>query len=489
MSTMKSLVEQIFDLCDVQPEKVAVTDGKKSLTYKQLHDEILSAAEILKDKYSIERGDRIVIAANKQPSFVSIYFACHLMGAITLPIGPDTNTNRFSLIYKKTEPSLVIGFKNDVVNCPITEISEFEGNDYSGNCDLTFPDMNNIADIMFTTGTTGEPKGVELTQKNIAAAALNINTFIKNKRDDVEMLALPISHSFGLGRMKCALSNGQTLVLLGSFANMKKFFRYMEEFHVTGFGMVPSSWAMIRKLSGLKIGDYADQLHYIEIGSAPMPIEEKKTLIRILPNTRICMHYGLTEASRSAFMEFHEEADYLDTVGKESPNMTIEICDEKGKPVPNGVEGEICVAGEAVTSGYYKRPDENEKSFWGNFFRTGDWGTKANDGHIKLLSRKKELINVGGKKVSPMEVEAALSKIDFIKDCACVSAPDPDGILGEVVKAFIVTDTPEKIDADKINKRIENQLEGYKLPRIYERIDEIPKTSSGKVQRLLLPKS
>lgn len=486
---MKSLVEQIFAWADVQPDKMAVTDGKKSLTYGQLRNGILYASKVLANDYQLKKGDRLIIAANKQPSFASVYFACHLLGIITLPIGPDTNLNRFAHIYKKAQPSLVIGFQNDEIDCPMAEIDAFENPDYAGASYATMSSMDQVADIMFTTGTTGEPKGVQLTQRNIAAAARNINTFVQNRTDDIEMLALPISHSFGLGRMKCALSNGQSLVLLGSFVNMKRFFRYMEEYHVTGFGMVPASWEMIKKLSGAKLGEYKDQLHYIEIGSAPMPIEEKKTLLKMLPRTRICMHYGLTEASRSTFMEFHEEADRLDTIGKASPNMTIEIRDEHGEKVPDGSEGEICVAGDAVTIGYYELPEENKKSFWGKYFRTGDWGMRETDGHIRLLSRKKELINVGGKKVSPMEVEAVLLKLDAIKDCACVAMPDPDGILGEVVKAFVVTDELEKIEAASINRIIGAELESYKLPKVYEIIDAIPKTSSGKVQRLLLPKA
>jgi long-chain acyl-CoA synthetase len=200
------------------------------------------------------------------------------------------------------------------------------------------------------------------------------------------------------------------------------------------------------------------------------------------------MHYGLTEASRSAFMEFHEEKDFLDTIGKQSPNMYIRIMDEAGNEIPDGTEGEICVKGDAVTAGYYKMPEINDVSFWGEYFRTGDWGVRSSDGHIRLCSRKKELINVGGKKVSPLEVEELLIKIDFVDDCACIAIPDPEKVLGEVVKAFIVTRQPELIKKDEINRILSPHLEDYKLPVEYEVTDEIPKTSSGKVQRLLLKK-
>jgi long-chain acyl-CoA synthetase len=455
----------------------------------ELCRQVLYAKDVLESRYNLSKGDAVILAANKQLSFVSVYFACHLLGVTVLPLAPDINEKRLSLIAGRTAPKLSVGLGSEKLICEQVGLEAFEG--FMDACDITtvtFPDMDNVADIIFTTGTTGEPKGVTLSQKNIEAAAKNINTFIQNTSDDVEMLALPISHSFGLGRLRCAISNGQTVVILGSFANMKRFFRFMEEYQVTGFGMVPASWAMIRKLSDLKIAEYAKQLHYIEIGSAPMPLEEKLTLIDILPQTRICMHYGLTEASRSAFMEFHEEKDFLDTIGKQSPNMYIEIRDENGVRVADGTEGEICVKGDAVTAGYYKMPEVNETSFFGEYFRTGDWGVRSSDGHIRLCSRKKELINVGGKKVSPLEVEELLMKLDFVDDCACIAIPDPGRVLGEVVKAYIVTTQSDRVVKEEINRAIAPQIEDYKLPVEYEVTDAIPKTSSGKVQRLLLKK-
>lgn len=482
---MKTIVEQVFSYGKAHPEKTALLNGKESVSYQQLLNGILSAKEKLSNSYCLTKGNSVIIAADKQLEFVCVYFACHLLGAITLPIAPDTNEKRYDLIKQKVSPKLIIGFHDEHGSYPVAELGDFSGFDkYTDDNDVNFPALDDIADIMFTTGTTGEPKGVQLSQRNIAGAALNINTFIQNRSDDVEMLALPISHSFGIGRMRCALSNGQTLVMLGSFANVKRFFRFMQEYGVTGFGMVPASWALLKKLSGMEIASFKSQLHYIEIGSAPMPMEEKMALIDALPTTRICMHYGLTEASRSAFIEFHSSKNMLSTVGKQSPNMFIRIKDENGVDVPIGQEGEICVKGDAVTVGYLSYP--KSESFWGDYFRTGDWGYMDKDGFITLKSRKKELINVGGKKVSPVEVEEVLMKLDFVKDCACISTPDRDGILGEVVKACIVTDHPEKVNFKEIDSLIGNQLEGYKHPVEYTVVKEIPKTSSGKVQRLQL---
>ncbi len=480
---MKTIAEQVIEWCTSVPKKTAITDGKRSLNYAELKEMILCTNDVLMSSFGIKKGDYVIIAADKQLEFVAVYFACHLIGATVLPIAPDTNKKRYEVIKQNVKPSLVIGF--DDKTSQTAGLSEcISQSKIHFDEPVSYPSLDSVADIMFTTGTTGEPKGVQLTHRNIAAAARNINTFIQNCTDDVEMIALPISHSFGIGRMRCALSNGQTVVMLGSFANAKRFFRFMAEYKVTGFGMVPASWALLKKLSGMKIAKYKDQLHYIEIGSAPMPIEEKIGLIEALPNTRICMHYGLTEASRSAFMEFHECSEHLTTVGKQSPNMEISIRDEHGDKVSLGEEGEICVTGDAVTIGYLNLP--KSESFWGDIFRTGDWGTVDADGYISLKSRKKELINVGGKKVSPLEVEEVLMDFPFISDCACTATPDPNGVLGEIVRAYIVTDTPEMVVKEDIDKMIGNRLEGYKHPAEYMIVDGIPKTSSGKVQRLLL---
>ncbi len=487
---MKTIVEQIFEHAKECPNKIALHNGKQSYSYIELAKRIIESKNLLKSQFGLKEQDAVIIAADKQLVFVSVYFACHLLGIVALPIAPDTNPKRFELIYGQLNPKLVIGFENECIHTQVATLKEFEtgGTKNLNFQEILFPDLDNLADIIFTTGTTGMPKGVTLSQENIAAAARNINTFIQNSKEDVEMLALPISHSFGLGRLRCALSNGQTVIILGSFANMKRFYRFMEEFRVNGFGMVPASWALIKKMSGDKIKEYASQLHYVEIGSAPMPIEDKRLLMEYLPDTRICMHYGLTEASRSCFMEFHEDRCYLDTVGRPSPNMDVVIMSEDGSTVPTNVEGEICVKGLAVTKGYYHLEELNASTFFGDYFRTGDWGVKDAEGRIKLCSRKKELINVGGKKVSPMEVEEILCQLDYIQECACIGIPDPENILGEVVKACVVTNHPEKIKPEEINQFLSDKLENYKIPIAYEVIGDVPKTSSGKIQRLRLKK-
>lgn len=481
---MKTIEEQIFDHVQNTPDKVALISGDTEITYSQLWDYCLCAAEKLKQDYHLKKGDRVILSAAGNIEFVYAYFGVHIAGGICVPIDPDTNQTRFEYIEKSTTPVCVMGLLHNVKKetIPFTDV-------VNGTSKATYivPEQGQVADILFTTGTTGAPKGVALSYNNLSAAARNINAFIGNTSSDVELLALPVSHSFGLGRLRCSLSKGATVVMLGTFANVKKFFKEMARCQVTMFAMVPASWGFIKKISGKYIGKFAEQLKFIEIGSSFMPVEDKELLMALLPNTRICMHYGSTEASRSAFMEFHTYKDNLLSIGKASPNVEIKIFTTQGTPAALGEEGEVCVKGEHVTCSYWNEsPERFASDFYDGYFRTGDCGTMDAEGNIYLKSRIKEMINVGGKKVSPMEVEDILNTIPGIKESACIGIPDPGIVLGEVVKAFIVAD--DNLSDEEIMQQLRPQLEVYKLPVEIERINAIPKTGSGKIQRLSLKK-
>lgn len=481
---MKTIEEQIFDQVQNIPDKVALISRDTEITYSQLWDYCLCAAEKLKQDYHLKKGDRVILSAAGNIEFVYAYFGVHMAGGICVPIDPDTNQTRFEYIEKSTTPVCVMGLLHNVKKetIPFSDV-------VNGTSKATYiaPEQSQVADILFTTGTTGAPKGVALSYNNLSAAARNINAFIGNTSSDVELLALPVSHSFGLGRLRCSLSKGATVVMLGTFANVKKFFKEMARCQVTMFAMVPASWGFIKKMSGKYIGKFADQLKFIEIGSSFMPVEDKELLMSLLPKTRICMHYGSTEASRSAFMEFHTYKDNLLSIGKASPNVEIKIFTSQGTPAALGEEGEVCVKGEHVTCSYWNEtPERFASDFYDGYFRTGDCGTMDAEGNIYLKSRIKEMINVGGKKVSPMEVEDILNTIPGIKESACIGIPDPGIVLGEVVKAFIVAD--DNLSDEEIMQQLRPQLEVYKLPVEIERINAIPKTGSGKIQRLSLKK-
>jgi long-chain acyl-CoA synthetase len=259
----------------------------------------------------------------------------------------------------------------------------------------------------------------------------------------------------------------------------------MEQEHVTGFGMVPAVWQYIKRLSGTRIGKFAHQLRYIEVGSAALPIQDKRLLMELFPTTRLCVHYGLTEASRALFTELHADADCLTTIGRPVSSW-VEVCimDEDGNPMPNGEDGELCVKGNMVTHSYFLQRD-NQEAFFDDWFRTGDWGHRDSDGRFYLTGRKKELINVGGEKVSPATIEEAIRSLG-VADCACVAIPDPNGILGEVPKAFLLNNGGKQPAIEDIKRQLALLLPAHEIPAEWEWIDQIPRSASGKIQRLKL---
>jgi long-chain acyl-CoA synthetase len=344
------------------------------------------------------------------------------------------------------------------------------------------------ADIVFTTGTTGDPKGVVLSHKNILCAANNINTFIGNTSEDREVVPLPLSHSFGLGRLRCNLLKGGTIILEDGITFPAKIFKAIEKWEATGFSSVPAGLAMLLRMTNDRIGRYAEQMRYLEIGSSPMPIEDKRRLMKLLPNTRICMHYGLTEASRSSFIEFHESSGYLDSVGRATPNVEIKIVDENNVELPPRHSGRIMVRGGMVLTEYWGDPEATKEAFKCGWLYTGDYGYLDQEGYLYLESREKELINVGGRKVSPIEIEKLLVKHPCIQACGCVGILDPRGITGEAVKAFLVSDDSNGSlpDESDLVDFLFGKLEPYKMPVEYEWIDSLPMTASGKIQRISL---
>ncbi|MDE6271924.1 MAG: acyl--CoA ligase [Muribaculaceae bacterium] len=478
------LLSSIFKIASEHPEAIAVvTENNEEISYADLSHNILRAAAYLKNT-GISAGDRIIISALKEVEFIYFYFAAHLIGAVNVVVDAKNNAANLPYILEQTRPALGLGVEFDAIHSQLFE-------------DITLPSLkpddgdlyteglseNDTADIMFTSGTTGNPKGVLLSHANLFGSASNINSFIGNSSDDVELLGLPICHSFGLGRLRCNLIVGAKVVLHNGFANLKSVFNTIQRYGVTGFGMVPAVWAYIKRFSGQRIAAFAPQLRYIEIGSAALPREDKELLCQLFPYTRICMHYGLTEASRSAFSELHIDREFPDSIGRPvCSNVDILIFDDNGSPLPDGQAGEICVKGNMVTKGYLN-PQDNAEAFHGMYFRTGDGGYRDSDGRLYLTARLKEIINVGGKKVNPVELEETVKEICGAESMA-VAMADPDGILGEVPKLLIVRDS-FSISREELNIKLQEVLAPYKRPRFIEIVDALPLTANGKKRRSL----
>ena len=468
------VVEKILSHGEVCPSKVAVYNRKELKTYSMLCEDIKRVASKL-GALGVKKNHYVVVVSSNCYEYICAYFAIHLVGATSVSLSPDVDDTQRALIIEKIKPSFIIEdssiFSIDISLYP--EITTYN------------IESESVSEIVFTSGTTGDAKGVKLTHAGILSATNHIISQVKNNATDVELLLMPLSHSFGMARMRTTLFVGGTLVLGYPLQRLKKVFEAIELYKVTGLGLVPSAWKFITQMSKDMISRYSDQLRYIEFGSADLSPKDKKLVSTLFPSTHIVMHYGLTEVSRALFTDLHHD-DY-NAVGNLSMGASVIIVNEQGSRLANGEIGEIALKADWVTSGYFEDTQLTDASFINNYFRTGDQGYLQDD-YLYLTGRIKELINVGGKKVSPYRIEELINDCNFVKESACAGFPDKH--MGEVVHAFIVLDPIVQIKVDdattQLKEVIAATLPVYMRPDQYHFTDSLPKTSTGKIQRRTL---
>ncbi len=468
-----SILDCIFEHSEKFPEKKALIEGNKYLCYRELKSHIISRANYF-SSLGIKNNDKILLIADISIEFVLNYFATHLLGAAAVPIDKDSNDYNINNYKKILKTNYLFKGRPHQLNEEIEKKYQIDIK------------HNSVADILFTSGTTNEPKGVMLTQSNIYTAANHTNAFVKNSYLDNELICMPFSHSFGLTRLRCSMLAGSTCILVDGLSRPKTFFQALDSENITGFGIVPAGWAFLREIAKSKIKKYRDQLKYIELGSSPMTLDAKLDLISCLPNTHVCMHYGSTEASRSCFLDFKKDFEFLDSVGRPSLNVNISILSKEGKCVKENEQGEVSVKGGMVSPGYINIPKvqhKNKKSY----HRMGDIGYLNHQGYLYLVGRSSDIINIGGKKVAPQEVEILLKDVDGIIDCACIGVSNK--VSGESLKALIVVRNNYTINYPSIKKFLMSRLEPYKVPTAYEIVDNIPYSYSGKIIRKELKNS
>lgn len=481
--TPRTLIGHLARHVQARPASLAVAFGTSGFTYGELWECVLRAATALREE-GVGPGDRVVLAAPREPEFLYAYFACHLLRAIAVPHDPDIAPSRLQRVVELLGARIVLTSRGtgETPTCKSLALAALTHAAVRPHVDaFVEPSPDDTADVLLTSGTTGTPKGVMLTHRNILAAARNINQFIGNTTEDREALALPVSHSFGLARVRCQVLTGGALILTPGFQFPKQMFDAIRTWRATGFSFVPAAWAMLTRLTGARLAEVAPELRYIEIGSAAMPRAEKERLMRLFPHTRICMHYGLTEASRSAFIEFHESADRLDSIGRPTPNVEIRIVDEEERELGPHQIGRIGIRGEHVMGGYWAA--DAGARIQGTLLYSGDLGYRDEDGYLYLSGRADDVINIGGRKVHPTEIEEALLRHQQIGDAVCVGLPDP--LTGEAVGAFLVAKRGpgELPSAEALADFLGATLEQYKIPIAFQWVASIPRNASGKVER------
>jgi long-chain acyl-CoA synthetase len=480
---VKTITETLCSIAAQSPSRRAIVCGVDAWTYGELWARVTSIAGELAAA-GVRCGDRVLLAAPSLPEYIAAYYAVHEAGGIAVPFDPALPGARLLQLAERTRPALAIA--EDLAaapGCPVLRLAQLGASDAAYR-DPGHRDRDDVADLMFTTGTTGQPKGVCLTHGNLASAVRQINAVIGTESDDIEIVPLPLYHSFGLGRVRCCLSVGATVVLVKGFSLPGEILAAFERHAATAMAAVPAGLAVLLRFGERGLGAIAHQLRYIEIGSAPMSGEHKQQLKSLLPDTALFMHYGLTEASRSAFIELHRDAEHLATVGRATPGVAIEARDEDGHRQACGQPGVLWIRGPHVARGYWDAPELSAAAFVDGWLRTGDLGSVDERGYITLHGRQDDIVNVGGFKVFPEEVERVLARHPSVAEVACVGAPDPRGVAGSVLRAYLVAaQSGACVEDTELRDLASGELEPYKIPDSFQWVASLPKTDSGKLRR------
>ncbi len=484
---MQSVIETLRRRAAQHPERDALVRGDQRVSYGDLWARVMAAAGEIA-RCGVGPGDRVLLAAPSVPAFVFGYFAAHVLGAVAVALDPNAPAVRRDELIRRTAPKLAFGAKAEpsAEICQVRAITELSALPLR-EAAFEPPALDTLADLIFTNGTTGRPKGVRLTHRNLAAAAHHINATIGNCEGDVEVMPLPLSHSFGLARLRCNLVAGATVVLVEGFRLPGEIFAAIEQHRATGLVGVPAGFAVLLRFGKRGLGPFAGHLRYVEIGSASMPIEHKRALMELLPKTNLWMRYGLTEAAGSVFLECHRQRDRLDSAGLPAQDVQLDVRAEDGSACGVGEDGMLWIRGAHVSPGYWDDDELTARSFVGGWVRTGDVACLDRAGFAHLHGRKDDMINVGGFNVSPEEVEQVLETHPAVREAACIGVSDPRQISGQVVRAYLVLAGGRARAANaELSHWVSARLEPYKVPTQYQWIATLPRTALGKLVRATL---
>lgn len=480
-----SIVECVANYAQETPEKPCVIDDQRETTYYEYWCEIVRFKQYLTEK-GIKTADRVIVEARQSVEYLALELAIQLCGAIFVPMERNCGSKRIGEVIALADAALAITNHEEVFSCPLITYKQL----LKETCDieprfegLIFPDRKTTSEILFTTGTTGKPKGIELSHENDIALAENVIYGVEMKPDNVELIPVPLNHSHGLRRYYGNMLNGSTVIILNGVLNVQEVFSHIERYRVNAMDLVPAFLAMMLKLTKNKLADYKDQLRYIQLGAAPLPETDKETLCKLLPDTRLYNFYGSTESGCVSILDFNKDRGRQHCIGVPTCNVKLRFVDDDRNEIAATEEnlGLLAFYGPMNMKGYWNDPRETEQVLKDGYIYTNDLAYQDHDGYIYLKGRKGDVINVGGSKVSPDEIEAAAAQYHGIKDCACVAAPDK--IKGFVPKLFVEAEPETQLDVTDISTFLASSLEAYKVPRQIVIIDKIPRSFNGKILR------
>lgn len=496
------------------PDKTALVAGEERLTYRDLDGQSERFAHALLAR-GVGRGDRVVVYADNSPETVVAVFGTLKAGCVFSVVNPTTKLEKLTFILNNCRAAAVVtqqrllptateavagagSVRATFVARPAKGISPDGPPQVRGGAlwsdalaeasaePLPPRGINlDLAMILYTSGTTGQPKGVMMSHQNMVTACESIVSYLENTEDDVLIGVLPLSFGYGLNQVLTSTKVGATVILEKGFTFPGQVVQRLRQEKVTGFALVPTIGAILLGMN-LQEGSFP-HLRYITNAAAAMSPAHLLRLQDLLPTTRIYSMYGQTECTRTLFLDPAQLRVRPESVGRAIPNTEVYLVDEQGRRLGPGETGELVVRGAHVMQGYWERPEETARALrpgenpWERVLHSGDLFRTDDEGNFYFVSRKDDVIKTRGEKVAPKEVEDVIYQMPGVGEAAVVGVPDP--VIGLAVAAVIVPAEGATITEGEVRKYCAAHLEDFAVPKFVEFRQELPKSASGKIVR------
>jgi long-chain acyl-CoA synthetase len=467
------------------PDKLAVVTKNEQVTYADICKRIKIFVNSLR-KLGIKENDTVIIQAIASSDYIAAYIAVHCVGAVAVPL--DRKAVEESVRTMKTQLNAGYIIRNlqlqQKVNETILYDTLYSDCETDDKTDVLERNKSDIYDILFTTGTTGQSKGVVTTGQSVLAAIANEIEGSGLTAEDVLLIPIPLNHSFGLGKLRAALYVGATVVLQNGVSMVTELKNNIDKFQCTAMICVPSALQIISNQSGDRLKEVLGGMHFIEVASAPFSVELKEHLMQQLPDVHIINRYGSTETPAAIYLDIKEAPSKIASIGKALSNVRVKIVSDERSEIASSKEniGKLAISGNMLMQGYYKDDELTHSVLENGWLYSKDMAYIDSDGYIYLAGRDDDVINTGGKKFSPLEVEDILMKSGYVKECVIVAVPDPQKVLGNVPVLAYVPMTEECVE-DDIIAYLKKHIEKYKIPVQCMRIKSLPRNYMGKLER------
>ena len=493
-----NLATMLRESATAHPDKPLCHINDTTLTYAQV-DEISGRIATSLLGLGLVRGDKVAVQLPNLPQFLFCYFGIMKAGLVMVPLNPLLKAPEIAYHLDNSDTRLLVTFEmfaeeavkgapdvpTYVVNLPGNDVrpagtKHFDELYFADDTrDIVPTDADETAVLLYTSGTTGKPKGAELTHLNLYMNCTVAGELFGFRDDDIGVAVLPLFHVFGLSSvLNTSVRYGGTIVLVPRF-ELEPVVEAIEKHRCTIFSGVPTMYFGLlnmdttgRDLSSLRTG---------VSGGAPIPGEVIRAFEEKFPNCVVLEGYGLSESTSTTTFNVDREHRKVLSIGKPIWGVTVQVVDEDEKPLPAGESnvGEIVIRGHNIMKGYYNNPEATQEAFKGGWFHTGDLAYADDDGYLFIVDRKKDLVIRGGYNVYPREVEEVLYEHPAVAEAAVIGRPDPK--LGEEVLAFVALKPGADCTPEELVAFAKERLAAYKYPREVRIVEELPKGATGKI--------